>query len=131
MPLLFKPEHVKLILEGKKTQTRRIWKRPRVKVGGVYRAKTKLYSSEYFALIRVTGLHKERLGDISDEDIKKEGYNSLEEFKQAWECIYGSWNPEQEVWVVEFQLIPWWLAGTSFGLAAILKPQEVDPNELP
>jgi len=30
--ILFKPYHAKLILEGKKTQTRRLWRKPRVKI---------------------------------------------------------------------------------------------------
>ena len=104
MTLLFKPQHVKLILEGKKTQTRRISK-PRVKVGGIYEAKTRLFSKEYFALIKITGLREEKLGDISDEDVKKEGYNSLEEFIEVWKSIYGSWEPERVVWVLEFEVV--------------------------
>jgi len=104
MPLLFKPQHVKLILEGKKTQTRRI-SRPRVKIGGIYKAKTKLFSREHFALIKITGLRAEKLGDISDEDVKKEGYNSLEEFMEVWKSIYGSWEPERIVWVLEFEVV--------------------------
>jgi len=103
--LLFKPEHVEPILRGIKTQTRRTWKKPRVKVGGIYKAKTKLFSKEYFALIKVTGLRKERLGDITPEDAQAEGGYTVEEFKKVWQRIIGEWDPEQEVWVVEFEVI--------------------------
>ena len=105
MTLLFKPEHVEPILEGAKTQTRRTWKKPRVKVGGTYKAKTKLFSKEYFALIRVTGLRKEKLGDITPEDARAEGGYTIEEFREVWRHINGEWDPEQEVWVVEFEVL--------------------------
>jgi len=42
--MLFKPEHKEMILNGTKTATRRVWKKPMVKVGGIYKAKTKMLS---------------------------------------------------------------------------------------
>ncbi len=103
--LLFKPEHVKPILEGRKTQTRRVWKKPRVKVGSIHKAKTRMFSKDYFALLKITGLRKERLGDITEEDVRAEGGYTVQEFKKVWERIHNSWNPEQEVWVVEFEVV--------------------------
>jgi hypothetical protein len=41
--------------------------------------------------------------EISPEDVKKEGYNSLEEFRKAWIEINASWDPEQIVTVYEFK----------------------------
>jgi hypothetical protein len=105
MTLLFKPEHVQPILNGIKTQTRRVWKKPRVKVGGIYKAKTKLFSKDYFTMLKVTGLRKERLGDISEEDAWAEGGYTVEEFRKVWERINGRWDPEQEIWVVEFEVM--------------------------
>jgi len=102
--MLFKPEHVDVILSGKKTQTRRIWKRPRAKVGSIHRAKTVLFSRQYFALIRITEVRRERLGDISIEDIHREGYQTLAGFKAEWIRINGSWDPDAEVFVVSFEL---------------------------
>jgi hypothetical protein len=103
--LLFKPEHVSLILSGRKTQTRRIWDRPRAKAGAVHKAKTLLYSRDYFALIRITAVRKERLGDISLEDVRREGYDNLEAFKEEWIRINRAWDPELEVYVVSFELV--------------------------
>jgi hypothetical protein len=105
MVLLFKPEHVAPILNGTKTQTRRVWKKPRVRIGSIHKAKTELFSNEHFALLRITGLRKERLGDISEEDARAEGGYTIEEFRKVWERINGRWDPEQEVWVVEFEVI--------------------------
>jgi len=103
--ILFKPYHAKLILEGKKTQTRRLWRKPRVKVGNIYKAKTNLYSKQHFALLKITGLRKEKLGEISPEDVKKEGYATLGDFIQAWKQIHGFWGPELEVYVIDFEVI--------------------------
>jgi len=47
---------------------------------------------------------QQRLGDITAEDAKKEGFESLEELRKAWVKIYGSWNPGQIVTVYDFQL---------------------------
>ncbi len=80
--MLFKPQHVEPILNGTKTQTRRLWKKPMVKVGGLYWAQTQLFKPESrFARLRVTRLWQERLGDISEADARAEGYeNSLKYF---------------------------------------------------
>ena len=103
--LLFKFYHALLILQGKKTQTRRIWKRPRVKIGGIYKAKLRPFDKKYFALLKVTRLRKEKLGEISFEDVKKEGYDTLREFMDVWKQIHGDWNPNQEVYVVDFEVV--------------------------
>jgi len=46
---------------------------------------------------------KQRLGDISQQDVQAEGYQSIENFKKAWTEIYGTWKPEQIVTVYEFK----------------------------
>ncbi len=111
--MLFKPEHKEMILKGTKTATRRVWKRPMVKVGGIYKAKTKLLSKEFFAKIMVFKLYKQRLYDMTEEDAKKEGYKNLKEFEKVWikingdwnNRITGKWNGNEEVYVIEFKTI--------------------------
>ncbi len=103
--MLFKPEHKKMILNGTKTATRRVWKKPMVKVGGIYKAKLKMLSKEYFAKIKVTKLFKQTLVDMTYDDIKKEGYNTLTEFAQVWVKINGHMNTDTEVDVIEFELV--------------------------
>jgi len=101
--ILFRPENVPLVLSGRKTQTRRRWKRPRVKVGSVHQAKTGFKKDEVFARIRITGLRQERLGDISPEDVYREGYDTWDEFAAVWRRIHGSApDPDEIVWVVDF-----------------------------
>jgi len=54
--------------------------------------------------IKILKKFQQKLGDISPKDVKKEGFNTLEEFRRAWEEINGkgSWDPEQMVIVYEF-----------------------------
>jgi len=55
--------------------------------------------------IRVTRKFQQLLGDISLEGVRKEGFQSLDDFKRAWENIHGSWTPDQTVIVYEFELV--------------------------
>ena len=106
--MLFKPEHKDMILNGTKTATRRNWKKPMVKVGGVYKCKTKLFSKDYFALIKVTKLYKQQIIDMSFDDVKKEGYKTIEEFEEVFKRvnkIKGYLDTDIELDVVEFRLI--------------------------
>jgi len=43
--------------------------------------------------------------DMTLEDAKKEGYDSLKEFRKVWEKINGYWDPNQVVWVYEFKMV--------------------------
>ena len=101
--MLFKQEHKEMILNGTKTATRRIWKKPRVKVGGIYKCKTKMLSKDYFAKIEVVKLYQQKLIEMNDNDAFKEGYY-FKDFVEIWKKINGKWNGDQEVYVIEFKL---------------------------
>lgn len=103
--MLFKPEHIEPIQRRKKTQTRRTGKKRWI-VGNCYQCKTSFKKGEKpFAYIRVTDLREEFLGQITDEDARKEGYPHIPAYKKAFKWIYGSWDPHQIVWVVDFEKI--------------------------
>lgn len=94
--LLFKPEHVKLIKEGIKTQSRRLWidkktgklrEKPRCKVGSIHLAKTKMLSKEYFAKLPIERVWRELLGDISKKDAIAEGYKDGNDYLRAFFII--------------------------------------------
>ena len=103
--MLFKPEHKDMILNGTKTATRRVWKKPMVKVGGIYKAKLQMLSKDYFAKIKVTKLYKQTIVDMSFDDLKKEGYDTIDEFKKIWIEINGFWNTDAIVDVIEFEVV--------------------------
>jgi len=104
--MLFKKWHIELILSGRKTQTRRLpGKSANYHVGRVYGIRDRWFSKPE-AHILITRKFRQRLGEISLEDVGKEGYSSLEEFRKAWEEVHGprSWNPDLIVTAYEFKL---------------------------
>ena len=105
--MLFKEKHVKMIETGDKTQTRRLWRRPQVKIGGRYPIKTYLYATlgdpRHHGFIRVTGMRVERLGAISPADARREGYGSVRQFRAAFAEIHGSFWEDARVFVVDFE----------------------------
>jgi len=100
---LFKRKHIKLILKGLKTQTRRThiheWR-----LGHVYGVRDTWFSKPVTHIIIIRKF-KQRLGDISLEEVKKEGYRNLDEFKAVWINIHGSCDPKRLVTVYEFKLV--------------------------
>lgn len=104
--ILFKPEHVDMIRSGRKNQTRRIWKKPRSKVGAVHLAKTKMLSREYFAKLRILDVYREFPSDISDDDARAEGYDDASAYLAAFCRInHLSAIPDKTVFVVKFEVI--------------------------
>lgn len=103
MVLVFKRPLLSLVLAGKKTQTRRISKR-QLQENRIYPILDR-YSEGPKGYVRIKRKFQQRLADISPSDVKKEGFNTLEEFKAAWKNCYGSWQPETTITVYEFELV--------------------------
>jgi len=100
--MMFKRELLDLVVAGKKTQTRRLHKNP-LKEKQKYVIKKNWYeNTEHY--IRITKVYPQKLCDVSEEEARKEGFSSLEEFRDAWIRINGSWEPEMIVTVYEFEL---------------------------
>lgn len=76
-----------------------------VKVGGIYKAQLKMYSKNYFAKIKVNKLFKQKLCDMTQEDVKREGYNSIQDFQTIWTKINDKWEAEAEPYVIEFEVM--------------------------
>lgn len=109
--LLFKPEHVPMILAQPplKWQTRRIWKKVRVKVGSVHQARTRMLDkASTFAYLDIKRVWQERLRDISEDDARAEGYPDRGSYLLAFMRINRlSIIPEAlRVWCVEFECVP-------------------------
>jgi len=101
---IFKRELLQLVLTGKKTQSRRTHLH-RWKVGRTYAVRDQWFTKPKGHIL-VTRAFRQRLGQISPQDVQKEGFSSLEEFQQAWARIHGAWDPEQLITVYEFRLQP-------------------------
>ena len=105
--MIFTRENIELIREGKKTETRRIWKKPHVRVGKVYQCRTSRFAKTPAdsPFIKITGMKKERLRDITLEAVQREGINDLSTFMGLWINLHGFWNPNQEVYVIDFEVV--------------------------
>ena len=90
------------VLQGTKIQTRRTSTR-RYTAGKTYAIRTGMVE-EARAHVKVLRTWRQQLRDLTPEDVKKEGFTSFTEFRQAWISIYGTWNPDQYVTVIEFRL---------------------------
>ena len=99
---LFKRKFILLIHQGSKTHTRRIHKHG-WKVGHTYKIKDNYFDKGQGEIL-ITRKFKQQLGDISEEDAKKEGFKNKEEFEKAWREINGAWNPDQLVTAYEFRI---------------------------
>jgi hypothetical protein len=100
--MMFKKGLIDMVISGRKTQTRRLHKNV-LKVGRIYSVKRSWYKNtdQY---IQITKVYSQKLGDVSEEEARKEGFGSLDEFRDVWIRINGGWDPEMEVTVYEFEL---------------------------
>ena len=101
--IIFKPNHVKPILDGTKTQTRRIGAR-RWRQYAEHQCKTNRFG-EPFAIVRIEDVRSQRLGDITMREARAEGGYDVRMFIDVWKEIHDIWDPELVVWVVEFSLV--------------------------
>ncbi len=103
MTLLFKEDLMQKVLNGTKVQTRRTSTR-RYTPGKTYAIRTGMVE-EARAHVKVLRTWRQQLRDLTPEDVRKEGFTSFAEFRQAWITIYGQWSPDQYVTAIEFRLL--------------------------
>jgi len=96
----FSRVHAEEIAKGRKTQTSRKSKDPRLQKGAIVRAQV-----THYADIKIVDISRKKLRDFTEEDAKREGGYSLEEFKQVWKNLHGQWNPEEYVYVIQFEFL--------------------------
>lgn len=97
--LPFSKVHADSILKNIKTQTARKAKDPRLQKGVTVRAQV-----TYFADLEITDVYRKKLGDFDDEDARREGSYTLDEFRKVWKSIHGQWNQNESVYVIRFRL---------------------------
>ena len=99
---MFKRDLLEKVLSGLKTQTRRLHTKT-LRKGKIYALK-KNWIENTGKYIKITKVYPQKLSDITQEEAKKEGFSSLDKFREAWIRINGSWDPEMIVTVYEFEL---------------------------
>jgi len=98
--LPFSKTHADAILKKIKAQTSRKTKDPRLQPGVIIRAQV-----THFADLEIDAVYRKKLGDFDDEDAKREGGYTLEEFKRVWTELHGEWDPNESVYVIKFRLV--------------------------
>lgn len=113
-----------LLLSGRKTQTCRIAKpnesavrgsngtieavtvngHDKYRVGKTYAVQPSRNQSAV-ARIRLVGIERKNVAEITTEEAQAEGDTSREEFFEVWRSIHGEKNFSAEVWVLKFELV--------------------------
>lgn len=102
--MIFRAESAQKIVRGEKTQTRRrVNGVCRYRVGQDYSVQPGRAKRE-IARILVTGIRRERLGEIGHRDARDEGFPSVDEFWDAWSDIHGRFSRDELVDVIDFVL---------------------------
>ena len=109
-PILFQRWGIQAILEGRKTQTRRIADYRPCLVDDLLWVKSKLFQrkADTTLWLKVTDVRVERLQDITEADVLAEGCIDKEDFIQCWDKIYAKlwhpWDRNPFVWVITFKI---------------------------
>jgi ParB family chromosome partitioning protein len=99
----FRLVHMKPILEGTKIQTsRKGILDPKIAVGNIVHAAV---WEPHFADLRIASIERKRLGDFTEEDTKKEGGYTLEQFKDVWKRLHDEWDDNEIVYVIGFEVV--------------------------
>lgn len=124
--MLFKPELAQKVLSGEKTQTRRLGKpgfkpwyrydetipavvvtelhRPVWQVGKTY-AVCPGRGKHSIGRIRLVKIRREQVGAITETDALAEGFSDRRAFINAFKAINPKADPEDLVWVLDFELV--------------------------
>lgn len=86
---------VKKVLAGEKTATRR---------NGRYADPGEIMTLEGRQFV-VESVYSQSLGELTDDDARREGYPTVEEYKQSILAYHPGmpWLPQMRVWVHEFR----------------------------
>ena len=101
--ILFEKRFKPLILSGEKTRTYRFGKK-RWNEGAVHQAKTDYSAGSCFAHLLITSVRNVAIADLTEEDAKADGFNSVTLLK----FYLSHANPMPEfpyVWEVKFELV--------------------------
>ncbi|MGD0495859.1 MAG: ParB/RepB/Spo0J family partition protein [Candidatus Bathyarchaeia archaeon] len=91
------------LLKGMKTQTSRTGvPDPKIKAGAIVRA---AIWEPHVADLQISSVERKRLKYFDEEDAKREGGYTLEQFKKLWKKTHAEWDEDQLVYVIHFEKI--------------------------
>ncbi len=88
---------IKKVLEGQKTATRRNGRY--ADVGEIMTLKGRNF--------KIDRVYEQSLGELTNEDAKREGFNTVDEYKDSILSYHPGmpWLPQMKVWVHEFSKV--------------------------
>lgn len=111
--LSFRPELAALVMDGRKTETRRAlsdnpaspWYRERCshEVGSRH-AVCPGRGAHGIGYVVIDDVALVRLGQTTHDGAVAEGFADVRDFMTGWETINGGWNPRQRVWRIRFHV---------------------------
>lgn len=97
--LNFSKEYKRKIQEGSKRQTIRL--STSLKEGDVVEI---VSGGEVIGIARITKVEKKTLGDLTDEDAKRDGFENVNQLFKALRKHYGKISNKKEVCVIGFEM---------------------------
>lgn len=105
--LLFQPRHVQPILNDEKDWTRRLWAKQRINPWSLQLAKTKMLSKEFFAVLQILHIQRERLTAITEYGAQREGGYTRREYLDLFREMHklpADANPF--LFAIQFKRVP-------------------------
>lgn len=104
--MLFKRDFLRRIVSGEKVATiRPLWSRTAsLEVGRVYGARDH-WSQKAKTYVVITGKEVKKLGEVTLEEVRMAGLQSLEHLKETWMSCYGYWDLNEKVAVFHLRLV--------------------------
>jgi hypothetical protein len=112
--VIFRPELAAKVMAGEKTVTRRLcsenprspwWRERCIYVEGKVFAVQPGRGKPSIGRARVVNCSREPLGVLTNTAARREGFASMDEFREAWKEINGRYDIWAEVWRIEFEVI--------------------------
>ncbi len=98
--LLFKKKFLPAIRRGEKTQTIRLWKHRRMRAG----QRSYIPGAGY---VRITAVEAVELQRLSDEDARRDGFDTAEQLRAEIEQLYGKQLAAgYQAYRIRFELLP-------------------------
>jgi hypothetical protein len=112
--MIFRPELAAKVIAGEKTATRRRmndnprspwWSKGTSYTRGQEFAVQPGRGKASVGKARITRVDREPLRSLTPLDARREGFPTRAAFVEAWKAINGSWDPDELVHVLEFEVL--------------------------
>jgi len=99
--ILLKAEYRALVRRGEKRSTIRPWRTAR---GLTVGARCRLGNYADAEPIVITGLERRSLSTLTRDEVRADGFGSVDAFRAAFAALYPAAGPDAQVWVIRFRL---------------------------